>query len=488
LASRASSKPPIVALHMIHKANSKPCAFNLLVAGSLCLVGVLALSGCKAQTFSSGFGSNSNGLGSTQQLNQLAQQAGKSLNVDLQRTQIDQLAAGIANKPSSLNSSPLRTPYPDVESTVANTAQNLKAKLDAARGNSIDQSLAAVTEKLQASGSATKPVAAPLPKKSANEFEAALAQTNSQLQTKLASAQSSGSATKSSGSATKSSGSNTKSSGSATKNSLAKVNNSLYDNRGNLTGGKKPIGSLDSARQRFSSAFGSVGDRAKVAANSATNFGGELKNKVAAAASTVTAPLSGGSFNPPIKAALDPAAAQGKALLDRAKSRVAGLGTGFDFPEPVSQPVTIPKFKAPAAISNQFGGGGFVAKPVKPAPAPAQFNQTRVANVTPVQSGFGQSGSGTSTGLASKLTNAWNNGGRQSQLKPVEVAKNLVPNPGNVLRTASLQKNDFGTGAAIPTFGNSRNVTASHVSDIYIPEKVLSGSGNYAPGSVNKVR
>ena len=517
---------------MIHQANSKPSTFNKLATGSLFLVGcLLAFTGCQSQTFSSGFTSANRTSplsklafwkqeagpvpppppaqhldpSSSQQLNQLASQTGSTTRdlVDQHRRQIDNLAQGIASKSSSLSSSPLRSPYPEAGASVAKTAQDLKASLNSARGKSIDQGLAAVTEKLQASApKGFKTLKESLPKPSSNQFEAALAQTNSQLQSKLTAAKSSGSNTKNtfaaaakkSGSATKDSfAAAVKNSGSATKNSLAKVNNSLYDARGNLTSRTKTtIGSIDQARQRFTSALGSAGDKAALAAAKPSNdFAGALKDKLASTASTIKAPLSGGSFNPPVKAAVDPLANQSRALLDRAKAKVAGLGTGFDFPEPASRPAAVPQFKAPVAAKTisggQFGGGQFAAKP----PATTSFNQNRVASVTPVQavqSSFGQRVADTSTALGSKLTNAWNNGTRQSQLKAIQVGAPTT-NPGNVLRTASLEASDFGKSASIPSaFGASRNITASHVSDIYIPEKVLSGSSNYAPGSVNKVR
>jgi len=89
------------------------------------------------------------------------------------------------------------------------------------------------------------------------------------------------------------------------------------------------------------------------------------------------------------------------------------------------------------------------------------------------------------------LTNAWNNGTTQSQLKPIGIGAPTAM-PGNGLRTASVQSNDFAptaSASSIPAaFDQNRNAMTSHISEIDIPAKILQGSGSYAPGSVNKVR
>ena len=132
------------------------------------------------------------------------------------------------------------------------------------------------------------------------------------------------------------------------------------------------------------------------------------------------------------------------------------------------------QFPQSPATSNSFGGG--------------DFGGTRVANVTPVESP--SSGINGGSNFDSSLTKAWNNGTQQSQLKPIGVGTSNEM-PGNRLRRASLQSSDRGgsNASAIPAaFDQGRHAMTGHVSDVDIPSKILSGSGSYAPGSVNKVR
>ena len=232
--------------------------------------------------------------------------------------------------------------------------------------------------------------------------------------------------------------------------SLANVNQSLYDMNGNLASAKSSFAKsaeskIDAARQRFSSALGTVGEGARDVVNSSTQLAGNLKDKIASAASDVTPPF--GKTDNSFKPAFSPdAQSRAQNVLGKAKDKVAGLASGFDFPK------NAPKFGDGNALkprqnqtpNNQFGSGS--------------FDRTRVANVTPVQSsGNVNSGFGSSN---------------------------------NALRTASLEGGNPMSGTRnIPSaYENGGSAMAGHFNDVDIPAKILSGSGSYAPGSVNKVR
>lgn len=444
------------------------------------------------------------------------------IDIDEYRRKIDEMKDGIASTQNKIDfgKKPLRSPYESGEVAADSTAGTFKSDfksdfntdLKEATGNSLDKGFAAL-EKAKQLGSNSRAsaqnqfkdamaevkksvgnndfraAANTLSTKPSNEFKQALANTNSQLSSKLESL------------------STKVQSGGGFDASMAKVNQSLYDMNGKLTtgasSGAKSIGdNVEAARQRFSSALGTVSDRAIEAAKSSTEFGGGIKDKIVAAASELKPPLRGGdnSFKPSFTRAADPVKAEAQSLLSKARERVAGLGTGFDFPESVnsnSQPKTgfgtVPQpttsagnlaSSAPATNQSQpaqsgqtFGGGSFGGSD--------SFNQTRVANVTPVnpKRTLGQSNPGSS------LTKAWNNGATQSQLKPIEIGARTAA-PSNGLRTASLQSNDFGSsvGTIPAAFDQGRNAMTSHVSEIDIPTKILSGNSSYAPGSVNKVR
>ena len=292
--------------------------------------------------------------------------------------------------------------------------------------------------------------------KPSNDFKQALADTQSKIQSGIGAVKDNG-----------------------FKNPLAKVNQSLYDMNGQLTTGDgKPAksivntvgNSVDAARERFSSALGTFSGKTAEAVENTQQFGGQFKDKIVQAAAELTPPLRGGgdnAFKPAFIPAADPVKAEAQTLLNKAKERVAGLGTGFDYPSANKQP---PKFGAPAPSTDN------------------QFNRTRVANVTPVTT---PSPNVQRNGLESNLTKAWNNGLKQSQLAPIEVGTPTQA-PGNGLRTASAQSSTFGSATSASTipaaFDRNRNAMMSHVSDIDIPSKILSGSSNYAPGSVNQVR
>ncbi|WP_238381195.1 hypothetical protein [Mariniblastus fucicola] len=440
------------------------------------------------------------------------------IDIDDYRRKIDAMKDGIASAEKELGGSkkPLRKPYGG-ESTFGDSSfgsnsfgnsagtfkSDFKADL-AAAGNSIDQGFASAKEKASTFGSNSlsdaqqrfndavadtkKPFGngdfrAPadvLSTAPSNEFKNALARTNSQLQTGIDNAR--------------------KSAG--LDSAAAKVNQSLYDMNGQLTTGgtnaSKAIGnSVDAARQRFSNVMGTVSDRAIEAAKTSKDFGGGLKDKIVSAASEFKPPLRGedNGFKPKFTRASDPVAAEAQELLNKAKDRVAGLGTGFDFPGAQNQE---PKFGSPSNTSGASGGFA-AATPSQPAQTAqptasfgGTFNQPRIANVTPVatpsQSG---SGFGQRSGIDSSLTNSWHNGTTQSQLKPIEIGT-PSSTPGNNLRTAAVQNSDLGSSSSVSNipaaFDAGRNAMTSHVSEIDIPAKILSGSGSYAPGSVNKVR
>ena len=384
---------------------------------------------------------------------------------------------GSGSKPSGSGTKPMgsgtKTFNTDLSSALKTSGNSIDAKLNAAKekaGNFGSNSFAAAQQKFNSAvadvktptgrGDFRDPVDV-MSTKPSNDFKQALADTQSKIQSGIEAAKDNG-----------------------FKNPLAKVNQSLYDINGKLTSGNgKPANSIvntvgdsvDAARERFSSALGTVGDRTAEAAKNTQQFGGQFKDKIVQAAAELTPPLRGGdnSFKPafipapdPVKTP-DPIKTKAQNLLSKAKERVAGLGTGFDYPTANSQP---PKFATPAPSTNN------------------QFNRTRVANVTPVST---QNQSTQRNGLDSNLTKAWNSGLKQSQLAPIEIGTPAQA-PGNALRTASAQLNTFGSATSASTipaaFDRNRNAMMNHVSEIDIPSKVLSGSSNYAPGSVNQVR
>ncbi len=421
--------------------------------------------------------------------------ARNGIDIDEFRQKIDDLADA---------KQPLRKPYESANRAIAKTANEFKSSFKGV-GDTLDRGLSkakqdfkslesntlsdaqnrfnaaiADVKKTTAGNNDFKSPSEFLSTKPANDFKAALAKTNAQLQSGFK--QGVDTARKTVG---------------GLDQSMAKVNKSLYDMNGNLTTSstnatKQVASSVDAARERFSSALGTVSDKAIEAAKNSTEFGSDITNKIVAKANEFKPQLRGSdnSFKPAFSQSVDPIATEAKNLLDKAKQKVAGLGTGFDFPEsaPKTQ-VQIPEFK-PSQDSNSFGGS-FASKPAPPTRTQNSFvsdnfNRTRVANVTPVNSG--DSAVQKPAGLASSLTNQWNNGDRQSQLKPVGGGSTNVTPPGNGLRTASASSG-FGSGASsIPAFGGGRTAPASHVMEIDIPAKVLSGAGSYAPGSVNKVR
>ena len=496
---------------------------------SLILAGcILALSGC--QTFKSTFDSkpgarslafwkkgsdsvpppppaqhlNPSTTDSFSELANLGDRNGIDIDMDEYNRKIDGLQDSVASAAeSTFGKEPLRSPYGSGNSGFGFPKD---APGIGAAKNSIDQKLAAAKEKAQTFG--TKPlsdaqnkfnaaiagVKKPLdantdfrsPKdilstRPASEFKNAIAESNSQLKSGL---ESSLAAAKKN---------------IALDNKLAKVNQSLYDMHGNLTTGgnaaSKPVAdTIDAARQRFGSAVSTVSDKAIEAAKTTTEFGGGFKDKVVAAASELQPPLRGGdnSFKPAFNKAVAPVANTANKIVESAKQTVAGLGSGPDFPK--LQPPKL-EIKPSAPANNQFGGGSFAAaaKTAASESFGGNFNRTRVANVTPASStpsgGTFAKPAESGSGLGSSLTKSWNNGSRQSNLKAIEVGPQ-TSTPGNVLRTAFIRSDEFNAGTAnIPAaFDAGRNAAASHISDVDIPNKVLSGSGSYAPGSVNKVR
>ena len=420
----------------------------------------------------------------------LAQRGGDDVD-DYQR-KIDEIKNGIASTKNKMaesfgNNQPMRSPYGSNDSELEDKSNSFKSDFQSA-GNSIDERLArakemganslsdaqkkfnaAVADTKQASfdgGGGFKSPADILSTKPSNDFKNTLAEANAKLKA-------------SANSALKNSGLN---------QPLAKVNNTLYDMNGNLTNGASKISktaesNVDAARQRFSSALGSVSDRAIGAAKSSKEFGGNLKDKIVSAAAEVTSPTRGGdnSFKPSFTRAAESANKGAQNLLGKAKEKVAGLGSGFDYPGGNKPAPLFGEVAAKQTRVNEFA-------PSKPAPkgieSDGTFGRTRVANVTPATTSQPRSG------LSSSLTKAWNDGEKQSQLQPIQVGPPTTA-PGNGLRTAAVQSNNFGRPAAssIPAaFDQGYNAMTSHVSEIDIPGKILSGSGSYAPGSVNKVR
>ena len=463
---------------------------------------------------------------STKGLSELANLGERNgVDIDQYRSKIDQMKGSIAALESQRDSQmgsqkPLRTPYGDTFKSDVQTA-----------GNQIDKGFAAAAEKATGFGSQAKSSATntlseaqnrfnaaisdvkkPLegdngfraPKdlfstKPANDFKKALADTGSQFKTGIQS------------------GINSAKKNMAFDEKVGQVNKSLYDMHGNLTTdaksasntGSGSIGStVEAARKRFGSALGTVSDKAIAAAKTSTEFGGDLKNKIVAAASEMQPPLRGNdnSFKPAFSKTLEQGANKARNLIGNAKKEVAGLGTGFDFPESAAPKPQAPEFKTAPTNRSTFAEDLAATKPATRTVATPQnatpqnesfgggtfgggtFDRTRVANVTPAN--IPQQETLTRPkGLDSSLTNAWNNGSRQTNLKAIKVGTGSSM-PGNGLRTASTNSNDFAIGTAnIPAaFDEGRNTTASFINDVDIPSKILSGSGSYAPGSVNKVR
>ena len=443
--------------------------------------------------------------------------------VDDYQRQIDEIKSGIAATERKFdgainNNEPLRSPYDTGESKLAEAANGFKSDFKSA-GNSIDQRLnqakelgansfssaqqnfnaAVANTKQSLEGGGFKSPGDVLSTKpsTSNNFKNALADVNKKVQ----------------------SGFNTAANNVGLDKSIAKVNQSLYDMNGKLTtaaGGSSTKSventvenTVEAARQRFSSALGPVGNRVAEVARSSTEFGGNLKDKVVSAASELKPTFGGGdnSFKPSFSRATKSVNQEAQNLIGKAKESVAGLGGGFDYPGQQRQATP-----APASTSASTFGNIAASQPQPQTFAPSQpanrdnsfgsgsFNRTRVANVTPasnnpppVSNSATTSGSSTragSNGLGSTLTKAWNGGAKQSQLQPIEIGP-ATTTPGNGLRTASLQSSLPTTPAAstIPAaFDQGYNAMTSHVSEIDIPTKILSGSGSYAPGSVNKVR
>ena len=327
---------------------------------------------------------------STQPLGQLAKRSGETMsNMDQSISQLSNAVREQSEKLASAN--PVRTPYSSAESGITKAAESLGDGFKASQ-NSLARGLEDAKKKLpsfeskavaSAKGGFDNGFKSAADLRSAsNDLKTTLAQKSADLKSDIASAVS------------------------GTKKfdpSLAKVNKSLYDMHGNLTSAagsstKTMTNSVDQARQRFSSALGSVGNKTMEVAKGSTEFGGDLKNKIAATASELKAPFSGenGSFKPAFKPAADPLTDQARGLLSQAKQKVAGLGTGFDFPSP--QPPA-----SPVSSGGSFGGGSFVSKPAAPSQpnsfSDGEFNRTRVANVTPVNSAISKSATSTPDGV-----------------------------------------------------------------------------------------
>ncbi len=417
-----------------------------------------------------------------------------AVDIDDYRRKIDEIKDGIASTKNKMDgtfggNTPLRSPYGVGATELSEAANNVKSDFKSA-GNSIDQGFGRANELVSNSlsdaqkkfnsavadvktpsfeGGGFKAPADTLSTKSANNFKNTLADASSKLK----------------------SGLNAATNGGGFKQSLYDMNGQLNSVATSSAG--KVDSTVDAARQRFSNALGSVSDRAIEAAKSSSEFGGNLKDKFVAAASELTPPLGGdNSFKPSFTRAADSVNADAQNLLNKGKESVAGLGGGFEYPRGNK---SAPSFgngtQAPtnghrdnefAASQNSMSDGG-------------TFNRTRVATVTPASKAIeatpaADSKFGQRSGLDSSLTKAWNGGLKQSQLQPIQVGP-ATSNPGNGLRTAGLPSNVPNRPAAssIPAaFDQGYNAMTSHVSEIDIPTKILSGSGNYAPGSVNRVR
>ena len=247
--------------------------------------------------------------------------------------------------------------------------------------------------------------------------------------------------------------------GSGFKSSLAKVNNSLYDMNGNLTSATKNVGkaaerTFDATRQKLNQAIGSMSDGAREVAKSSEQFAGKLKNQFSSATAKVVPSFgSGNAFKSPFSA--------GKSSVDaglkKAESKVAGVNSGFNFPQ-----------NAPGLMQSQDQKNS--------------FDRTRVANVTPVQSSVRASTSPQTptTGFQSQPPN------------PKQFSNSLAQSNGGgtgFKATSPEKKPLFGNAQPIPSaFGSGENKPVSHVGDVDVPAKLLKGSGIYAPGSVHLVR
>ncbi len=406
-------------------------------------------------------------------------QSDSKVDIDDYQRKIDEIKSGIASTKNKMSESfesnkPIRTPYDGKGFGLEQTGNSIDKGLAEAKEmgtNSLSDaqqkfnSAVASVQQPATSGGGFKSPSEILSTKPANDFKDTLAAANAKLKSGAKSTFKEG----------------------GFNQSLAKVNQSLYDMNGQLRSGsgavaKKTESTVDAARQRFSSALGSVGDRAKEATKSSTEFGANLKDKIVSAATEMKPTLPGGdnSFKPSFTRAADAVTSESQSLLSKAKERVSEMGGGFGSPSQ-SRPSFVavaPKTVNPERIAPPANQGG-------------TFDRTRVANVTPAASqATSNSTFGQRSGLESTLTKAWNGGEKQSQLQPIQVGPPKDA-PGNGLRTASLQTNKFERPAAasIPAaFDQAYNTMASHVREIEIPNKILSGSGNYAPGSVNKVR
>ena len=414
--------------------------------------------------------------------------------LDQRRSEIDSIKNGIAAAQRNLDigsGNPIRKPYgneevslgsgskssgsgtkpfsSDFKTAMNSTGNSIDAKLEAAKsksGSFVNNSLSDAQQKFNSAVADVKKPAGRgdfrspadiMSTKPSNDFKQALAKTQSNLQNSIATAN--------------------KNNG--FKNPLAKVNQSLYDMNGQLTTAttKTPeaavnsvANSVDAARQRFNNALGS-GSKSVAPVEVASKpqpFGGQIKDKIASAASGLKTPTLGGGDNS-FKSAASTVKTGTQNLLGNAKDRVSTLGAGLGFPKANARPQ-----KFTTAVPSSGG----------------DFNRTRVANVTPVNTQNQNSTFAQRNGLDSNLTKSWNNGLNKSQLAPFQVGSST---PGNGLRTASLQTDSSGFASApastIPAaFDQHRNAMTSHVNEIDIPTKILSGTGSYAPGSVNKVR
>jgi hypothetical protein len=249
---------------------------------------------------------------------------------------------------------------------------------------------------------------------------------------------------------------------------LAKVNQSLYDSKGQLieSGNAAVKNAADSVSNQFAqakSSFGSTLDKLKPgkAADTARDF--VANNPVSNAASDFKQAMSS-SVNQAMSNANQstPALRPSSQPIDLAKSS----GT------PATAIAAAPLNNSSFASSNS--GSSFASSP-----KPSDF---RASN--PVASANGGSFYKNGGGLA--------NANPPTNLQPIENA------PTNILRnrfaTAQAGGTDFGTAqystaSTLPDW-QSPNVGApvSHVADVDIPANVLSGNGNYAPGSVHELK
>ena len=267
------------------------------------------------------------------------------IDIDAFRQKVDRMEDSLASAGSDSgfdSRKPLRTPYQSDDSSFSGSDSKNAFKSDfGSGGNTFDRGLTAAKKEAnqfnsglsdaqkkfnEALAGVKKPNAdgtfgSPselLSTKPANDFKQALADTNAQLQSGLRS------------------GIDAAKKNVGFDQSLAKVNQSLYDMNGQLTTGasraSKSVGdSVEAARQRFNSALGTVSDKAIEAAKSSKEFGGDLKDKIVAAASEFKPPLRGqdNSFKPAFSHAVDPVKAEAQNLLDKAKTKSGRIGLGI---------------------------------------------------------------------------------------------------------------------------------------------------------------